>query len=126
MYRPMMSAENARKLMRVDAVYGVSALLVASSGFARALWFGKGSQFYFENPLFWAKVGLFVLWAAVSLPPTFHFLSFRKSVRAGETVSVNPDMYTRIRRCLLIQLHLVPLVPILAVLMARGFGLPLQ
>jgi putative membrane protein len=123
LYAPQMSNRNAMRLMRIDAVYGASALVVVGSGFARAIWFGKGAGFYFENPIFWAKVAVFIIWAGISIPPTVHYLSWMKAVKQGQDITVDPKKFKTIRKCLKAQMHLLPIVPLLAVLMARGFGL---
>ena len=121
-YRPQLTVSEARRLLFLDLTYGVVSLLVVGTGFCRALWFAKGWDFYLNNPIFWTKVGLFVTWALLSLPPTLHFLSWRRGITAGEAPAIAPRTYRRIRLCLHLELTLILVVPILAVLMARGVG----
>lgn len=124
LYAPNLSLEKAKKLLRIDAVYGAAAALVLLSGFSRVFWYGKSSAFYFSNPVFWAKLSLFVLWALISLIPTFHYLKWMPGLKKGQAPEISPSQYRTVRRCLIAQIHLACLVPLLAVLMARGYGLP--
>lgn len=114
--------ENARReiarLARIDLVYGISSITLVAAGLT--LWFGglgKPAAFYSDNPIFLIKVGLALVLGLLSLPPTFYFLRERKG---------NPDEIIRIpvyvRRCIQAELAMVFLIPMLAVLMARGVG----
>ena len=55
-----------------DIIYGLAALTLLGSGIMRVLYFGQGSEFYTQNPLFWWKVGLYLGAGAFALsrPPT--------------------------------------------------------
>lgn len=104
-----------RTLQRIDAVYGASAGVLLAAGLLRVFLFEKGAQYYFGNPYFLAKLALFVLLALLSVYPTVAFISWRK--RPGVT-----EAQARwIPRLLRVQLALVPLILLLAVLMAKGF-----
>ena len=114
--------ERARSLAAIDRGYGLCALAVLASGLARVLWYGKGVDYYLHNGLFHAKVGLFVLAALVSLLPTVTFLGWRGALKAGEV----PAVTARGRRVVMavrLQLLLLLVIPLLATLMARGFGM---
>lgn len=123
LYRPGLGFQTARLLPRLDALYGLASLTLVGSGFSRALWFEKGWEFYSSNPLFWAKVFLVTLWAAFSLVPTFHFMAWGARLRQGQVPEISLPEMAKIRRFFLIQMSLIPIVPFLAVLMARGVGL---
>lgn len=104
-----------RTLQRIDTVYGASAGVLLAAGLLRVFLFEKGAQYYFGNPYFLAKLALFVLLALLSVYPTVAFISWRK--RPGVT-----EAQARwIPRLLRVQLALVPLILLLAVLMAKGF-----
>ncbi len=122
LYRPELTAPQARRLVLTDMTYGIFSLLVVGTGFARAFWFAKGWEFYSHNPIFWFKVGIVLVWAVLSLPPTFHFLSWRKDIAEKRAPEIDPVSYGRVRKCLVAQAGLIPVVPLLAVLMARGLG----
>ena len=116
--KPVINGEDARNLARVDAVYGAAATLVALFGII--LWFGTGkpSEFYTQNPVFLAKVCLFVLVGIISIHPTIFFIRHRKS--EADTIAVPVSL----RVTLKLELILLLIIPALAFLMARGIGLP--
>ncbi|MEX0619377.1 MAG: DUF2214 family protein [Pseudohongiellaceae bacterium] len=111
------SGEDARNLARVDAVYGLSAGLVFLFGLILWLWVGKPAAFYTQNAVFHAKLGLFLLIALLSIYPTVFFLRHRRS---GAEAIVVPRWIPRLLR---MELVLLLIVPLLAILMARGIGL---
>lgn len=114
---PQISREDLRNLLKVDAAYGLSALLVLACGLT--LWFtgAKPSVFYSGNPIFHAKLGLFVVVGLLSIYPTVFLLRHRKS--EAETLEVPSG----VRRVLRLELALLAIIPVLAFLMARGVGL---
>jgi putative membrane protein len=111
------TGEDARNLARVDAVYGASAVFVFLFGLTLWLWTGKPAAFYNANPLFHWKLGLFVLIAILSIYPTVFLVGHRASQRA--TIEVPPPVIWLMRA----ELCLLVVLPVLAVLMARGVGL---
>ncbi|MBD8512206.1 DUF2214 family protein [Photobacterium sp. WH77] len=112
-----LTAEEMHRLARLDAVYGISAVVVLLAGLA--MWFlvGKPADFYTANPVFHAKVTLFLIVAALSVFPTVFFYRHRRTTR--ETIPVPPAIVILIR----LELLLLLVIPLLAVLMARGVGL---
>ena len=111
------SREDLRNLLKVDAAYGLSAGLVAILGISLWLWVGKPSSFYSTNPVFHAKLTLFVLVALLSIYPTVFFLRQRKTQAEPILVPIG------VIRTLRLELVLLAFIPILAFLMARGVGL---
>lgn len=111
------SREDLRNLLKVDAVYGISAALVLLCGLTLWLWVGKPAAFYNGNPLFHAKLTLFVLIALLSIYPTVFLLRQRKGEH--ETIEVPAGVIHVLR----IELLLLAVIPVLAFLMARGVGL---
>lgn len=106
------------KLSAVDLVFGLSALTALTAGLLMWFYFGKGVAFYLKNPVFHAKLGLFLIVGLLSILPTLFFLKHRKGDQE-ETVSV-PDLVTWAVRS---ELALALVIPFFAVLMARGIGL---
>lgn len=109
--------EDARNLAKVDTVYGISAGVVLLCGLALWLWVGKPSGFYTPNPVFHAKLTLFVLVALLSIYPTVFFIRNRKTEHEKLVVPV------AVIRLLRLELVLLAIIPVLAYLMARGVGL---
>ena len=114
----------ATLMVITDIVYGIAALALLLSGIARVLHFGQGSSFYTENPLFWWKVGLYLSVGALSLYPTVTYILWALPLRKGELPQVSEALAARLRWILNIELVGFAAIPLLAVLMARGVGLP--
>jgi putative membrane protein len=105
-------------LARVDALFGLSAMTALGAGLL--LWFvyGKGFAFYARNPVFHAKLTLFVIVGLLSIRPTVFFLKQRKG-NPADTVAVPAGLINLIR----IELAVALAIPLLAVMMAKGVGL---
>lgn len=111
------SAKKFKRLAIVDAVFGVSALIVLTAGLF--LWFvvGKPAEFYSHNWIFHAKLTVFGLIALLSIYPTIFFIKNRN--KSIEQVVVPKAVVMVIR----LELTLLFIIPLLATLMAHGFGL---
>ena len=109
-------------LGRIDLWYLGSAVATLLSGLARLVWGAKGAAFYLPNPSFHTKMSIFVLVALLSIVPTRLFLRWARQVKAGGNMVIAPDEVKRARRFVMIELHIAALLPLLAVMMARGIG----
>lgn len=109
-------------LGRIDLIYGISAGVAVLAGIGRILHGIKGSEFYLNNPLFWAKMAVFAAIALISIAPTLRYLTWGKVLKTEGTL---PDAieWTQPLRWVRIQLALFLALPVLAVVMARGVGL---
>lgn len=107
-------------LARADLGFGIASVAVLLSGAARAVFGLKGWAFYAHNPVFHLKVGLFVLVGLLSIVPTRAFLRWRRAGSGEAAYRVPADEWSRARRIVLIELHLLALIPLAAVVMARG------
>ncbi len=112
----------ARRLVIIDLAYGMAAGAVLLTGLARVIWYGKGTAYYLGNSLFHAKVGLFVVVAVLSILPTFVFLNWRNQLKAGQVPLVSPRQAKLVTMVIRLELLLLLIIPLLAVLMARGYG----
>ena len=115
-------AATLRALGRADLVYGISAGLVLATGLARLYMGAKGVAFYSQNPLFWTKLGLFLLLGLLSIPPTLRILRWNRISKADASFVPAAEELRGTRRLVLAELHLLALVPLAAVFMARGAG----
>lgn len=111
-----------RRLRITDAVYGVSATLVAAAGLLRVFYFEKGAAYYFFNAAFLAKLALFLLVGALSVYPTLKFLSWHRAVKAGAALQVETKTLGALRATLRLELAGVALLVLCASLMAHGVG----
>ncbi len=108
-------AANARRLALTDAVVGLSAGTLLVVGWLRVFFFEKGTEYYFHNLAFIAKMGLFVVVALISIYPTLKFLQWRKG-------NFDPASVPAVRRALHLELVGVVLILLCAAMMARGIG----
>ncbi len=122
LFKLPLDLERARSLIRIDIAYGLSAGLVLATGAARAIWYAKGLDYYLHNSLFHAKLGLFILVALLSGLPTFIFLNWRNTLKAGQVPQVSPGQGKLVIMCIRLELLLLLIIPLLAALMARGYG----
>jgi putative membrane protein len=118
--RPGMTAEQARRLAAIDAVFFASALVALATGLLRLFFYAKGVGFYTDNLFFWAKMALYVIIAALSITPTRTFLRWKRAAESGTTPT--GAEIAGVRRVIHIELALLALMPLMAVLMARGIG----
>lgn len=111
------SAKKFKRLAFIDAIFGVSAIAVVTAGLL--LWFvvGKPSAFYSHNWIFHTKLTLFGLIGLLSIYPTIFFIKNRN--KSIEQVVV-PKAVVMVLR---LELTVLVIIPLLAVLMAHGFGL---
>jgi putative membrane protein len=116
---PRLDGRQLRKLAMLDLIAGISVVLLIASGLAMlgGLGFGKGATYYLKNGVFHAKLTVFVVVLLLSIKPTVFFLRHR-SLPPGASVDV-PRSIVMLQR---LQLVLVLLIPLLAILMARGVG----
>lgn len=116
-----LNAAVVERLGRVDLIYGIAAVAVLLTGVLRT-WLGaKGMGWYWTNPLLHVKLTVFIVIALISIKPTITFIRWRKALRESGAL---PDaaQIKSTRRLLMVQAHLLALIPLLAVFLARGFG----
>jgi putative membrane protein len=112
----------ARLLLRIDLFYAIAAVGVIAAGVARVFWGAKGAAYYGAQPFFWAKMAVFALIGLISIGPTRAFMRWVKQAGQDASFAVAEADATRIRRLVMIELHLLALVPLFAALMARAIG----
>jgi putative membrane protein len=113
----VLDAAAVQRLGRIDIVFFVAAMLALGTGLLRALLGVKGWWFYAGNIFFWIKLSTFVVIGLVSIAPTVAFIRWRK-----KPTSISAIETGRARRYLFWETLLLPILPICAVLMARGIG----
>lgn len=115
-----LNAAVVRRLARVDIIYLAAAVAVLATGLARTWWGMKGLGWYWQQPLLHLKLTLFVVIGLISIQPTLTFRRWLKQLDAQGTL---PDAVEvrRVRRLIMIQAHLMVVIPLAASLLARGF-----
>ena len=115
-----LNAKVVERLVRLDAIYAGAAVAVPATGVARTVWGVKGTAWYWTNPLLHIKLTLFVVVALLSIGPTRSYLRWRKRLRADGTLPSEAEV-RKTRKLVMIEAHLIALVPLAAVFLARGF-----
>jgi len=117
-----LAAATIRQLGRMDLWYFGAAMVVLATGFARLVFGAKGADFYFSSWPIYVKLGLFFAVAAISVTPTMRFIQWRRMLDHDPAWRVPPDEQRSMRRLVMIEVHLAALIPLVAVIMARGLG----
>jgi putative membrane protein len=116
MVRPGLRNDDLPRLAAIDALYGLSALGVVVIGVLRVTLGEKPADFYLGNPVFWLKMASLGAVALLSIRPTMAFLRWRRMM------AVEDDVLPVVRRLVIVELLVFPLIPVFAALMARGIG----
>jgi len=95
---------------------------VIATGMALASTFGMGSGYYLGHPLFLLKMGLFAVLAAVSILPLLQYVHWAREARRRPAFLPLLREVERVRAALSLMIGLMALLPLPAVLVARGFG----
>ncbi|MBI3384395.1 MAG: DUF2214 family protein [Aquabacterium sp.] len=114
-----LNAAVVRRLARLDVIYLAAAIAVLLTGLARTWWGVKGMGWYWHQPLLHIKLTLFVLIGLISIKPTLAFMRWRKQLDATGALP-NEAEVRGVRRLVMIEAHLLVLVPLAATLLARG------
>ena len=122
-YRKGLSVEEARRIQRVDLVYGISAGLLVAVGLLRVFFFEKGSNYYFHNELFWIKMILFLIVGLLSAYPTKRFINWNSNLNENRSPEISDAEYNKIRLFLRLELAGIALILFAAPMMARGIGM---
>ena len=118
-----MSIEEARRIQRVDLVFGISAGLLLVAGLLRVFFFEKGVNFYINSPFFWVKMTAFVIVGLLSVDPTIRFLRWNKSLSENRAPELSDREYKRTRLILWMEVIGIVVILLAAPMMARGVGM---
>ena len=122
-FRKGLSLTDARRIQRMDILYGVSAGLIVVVGLLRVFYFEKGAPYYSHNLFFWTKMAGFVLAALLSIYPTIRFVSWNKFFARNEVPVISDQEFTRIRMIMRLELLAIVVILFSAAAMARGLGM---
>jgi putative membrane protein len=113
----------ANRVALLDRGYGAAAGLLLVVGFLRVFYGAKGADFYLQNPVFWAKIAAFALVGALSIPPTVRFIAWQRCARKEPGFRLLAADVRGARRLIVAQAAVLFVIPLLAGVMARGYGL---
>lgn len=107
------------RLARVNTIYLVALVLILASGAARAQWGAKGPEWSWAQPLLHLKLGLTALMLAMAAGPTRRYAAWASRLAAGGALPDAAEVRAT-RRSVMIASHLMLVIPLAAVLLARG------
>jgi len=122
-FRKDITLAEARRLQRMDTVYGISAAILLIVGLLRVFYFEKGASFYAQNWFFWTKMIGFALAGLLSAYPTVKYVSWNKSFAKDQAPEISDGDVSRIKLILRLELLGVVIIILSAAMMARGVGM---
>lgn len=117
-----LTVKDAWRIVWADSAYGAAAVVLLITGILRVLYFAKDTAYYMHQPLFWAKIALYVIVGTVSLYPTISFILWVKSLLEDKAPEFSLNKYKILRGIIAFELISFSIIPLLASLMARGIG----
>jgi putative membrane protein len=118
--RQELTLASARRLQVTDLALGIAAGALFIIGMVRVFLLEKGSDYYFHSHAFMAKLSIFIVVGLLSIVPTVEFLSWRKSLSAGEVPVIAAKKLRLITAVIHGELLAIVLILLFAAIMARG------
>jgi putative membrane protein len=118
--RTELSLASARRLQIADMVLGISAGALLIVGLSRVFFFEKGSDYYFHSHAFMTKFAVFIAIGLLSIIPTVEFLSWNKSLRAGQVPAISAKKLRLVTAVIHGELGSIAIILLCAAIMARG------
>jgi putative membrane protein len=110
----------AKKIQKLDLLYGLLAVALVLIGGLRAVYFEKGWAYYQHSPWFMWKMTAFVAVALLSAYPTVRFLLWRKLTARGELPLLDAALQRRLLGLIYAQAIGVLAIIVCAAAMAKG------
>ena len=121
-FRRDLSLVDARRIQRMDLLYGISAGFVLIVGLLRVFYFEKGAPYYAQNWFFWTKMAGFAFAALLSIYPTVRFFSWNKFFSRNQIPEISDQDVRRIKMIMRLELLAIVVILFSAAMMARGLG----
>ncbi len=116
-----LNATVVQRMARLDRILWICTALVLLSGLARTQWGAKGALWYWSNPLLHLKLTLFLVTAVMMVGPTRRIVRWHRALVQDGALPPAAEVQG-VRRLVMIETHLVAVIPLAAVFLARGFG----
>jgi putative membrane protein len=114
----------ARILGTVDLGYQFALIVSLATGLARAIYYGQDIAYYLANRLFWLKISIFLVIVIVAIGPTLQYIRWNREARSAPSFAPLTREFERVRASIALGLGLWLILPLIAILVARGYGLP--
>jgi putative membrane protein len=111
-----------RLLGQVDLGYQLALIGSLATGLGRALYFGQAADYYLSNRLFWLKIAIFVMIAIVAIAPSLQYLRWNREARTAPAFAPLTREVQRVRSSIALGLGLWLILPLIGILVARGYG----
>lgn len=121
--RRMPDRIQVRLLGQVDMGYQLALIGSLATGLARALYYGQDVPFYLANRLFWLKIAIFFMIVVVAIAPTLQYIRWNREARTAPTFTPLERDVERLRASIALGLGLWLILPLIGILIARGYGL---
>ena len=121
--RRMPDRTQARLLGTVDLGYLLALIASLATGLARAFYYGQDLGYYLANRLFWLKITIFLAVVLVAVTPTLQYVRWNREARTAPSFAPLTREVDRVRASIALGLGLWLILPLLGVLVARGYGL---
>jgi putative membrane protein len=109
-------------LGQVDLGYQLALIGSLATGLARALYYGQEAEVYLSNRLFWLKIAVFVAIAVIAIGPTLQYIRWNREARSAPAFAPLTRDVERVRAAIALGLGLWLILPLIAILVARGYG----
>jgi len=119
--RRMPDRIQVRLLGQVDMGYQLALIGSLATGLARALYYGQDVQYYLANRLFWLKIAIFFMIVVVAIAPTLQYIRWNREARTAPTFTPLERDVERARASIALGLGLWLILPLIAILVARGY-----
>jgi putative membrane protein len=112
----------ARTLGVVDLGYWLALIASLATGLARLLYYGQDSAYYLSNRLFWLKIAIYLAVCLVAAAPALQYLRWSREARSAPSFAPLTRDVERVRASIAFGLGLWLILPLLGILVARGYG----
>jgi putative membrane protein len=120
--RRMPDRIQAGLLGQVDMGYQLALIGSLATGLARALYYGQDVAYYLANRLFWLKIAIFFVIVVVAIAPTLQYIRWNREARTAPTFTPLERDVERVRASIALGLGLWLILPLIGILVARGYG----
>jgi putative membrane protein len=114
------TSEGLRMLSIANSIFVISLVIVLLSGLLRWFMFGKGHDFYMTNPFFHTKLTLYIILAIVAFFPGKKINKWKRQLNGDASFQIVEKEKKSLFLLFRIEFMIIIIIPLLAVLVARG------